>query len=133
VKIALPRTGPGVRAPAFLGFVLLADLCLAVAVGTAAPFVARETSHAVAVGVYCALVVVADLAAARMSAAGLTWRRRLGYVAMIAVVWRDGPLEHQGVAVATILWTGLVWVALVVGGRALSRAIASVTGEDRPE
>ena len=37
------------------------------------------------------------------------------------------------VAAAAVLYMGLVWVALVVGGRALSRAIASATGEDKPE
>jgi hypothetical protein len=133
VKIALPRTGPGVRAPTFLGVVLLVDLALAAAVAVAGPLLARSAAHAVALAGYGAAVVAADLAAARMSPRGLTWRRRLGYVAILAVVWRGGPLEDRAVAVATVLWTGFVWVALVVGGRALSRAIASVTGEDRPE
>jgi hypothetical protein len=133
VKIALPRTGPGVRAPTLLGVVLLVDLVLAAAVAVAGPLLARSATHALALAGYGAAVVAADLAAARMSPAGLTWRRRLGYVAILAVVWRGGPLEDRAVATATVLWTGFVWVALVVGGRALSRAIASVTGEDRPE
>jgi hypothetical protein len=32
-----------------------------------------------------------------------------------------------------ILYLGLVWTALVVGGRTLSSAIATATGEDKPE
>jgi hypothetical protein len=133
VKIALPKAGPGVRAPTFLGVVLLVDLAVGIGIAVAGPLLATEPAHAWALVGFGVALVAADLAAARMSPAGLAWRRRLGYVAMLAVVWRGGPLEDRAVAVATVLYMGFVWVALVVGGRALSRAIASVTGEDRPE
>jgi hypothetical protein len=133
VKIALPKSGPGVRAPTFLAVVLLVDLVVAAAIVAVGLLVAKEPSHRLAVAGYGAALFVADLFAARMSPSGLAWRRRLGYVGMIAVVWRGGPLADRWIAAATVLYLGLVWVALVVGGRALSRAIATVTGEDRPE
>ena len=77
---------------------------------------------------------LADVAAGRLSPAGLTWRRRLGYLGMGAAVWRGGVLhEHREAAALVVLYLGVVWVALVTGGRALSRAIASATGEDKPE
>jgi hypothetical protein len=133
VKIALPKTGPGVRAPTFLGVVLLVDILVGLAIAVAGPLLAKEPAHAWALAGYGAALVGADLFAARMSPHGLAWRRRLGYLGMLAVVWRGGPLAQREVAVATVLYMGFVWVALVVGGRALSRAIVSVTGEDRPE
>jgi hypothetical protein len=143
VKVRLPASGPGVEAPPFLGVVLLVDLLVALAVlalaawslatdgGGAFPMTRGEAVGAAALAV---LVLVADVAAGRLSPAGLTWRRRLGYVAMGAAVWRGGILrEHREAAALVTLYSGVVWIALVVGGRALSRAIASATGEDKPE
>ena len=76
--------------------------------------------------------VAADVGAARMSAPAITWRRRIGFVAIVAALWRGGPFSPAPFAVPIVLWSGFVWVALVLGGRALSRAIASATGEDQP-
>ena len=140
MRVVLPRTGPGVDAPPFLKAVLLFDLLVAAALvvaGTVAGLTGRLSPPAwapwalVAFGV---LLLVTDVAAARMRPGGLTWRRRLGFVAMAAAVWRGGLLaDHKELAVAVVLYMGVVWIALVTGGRALSRAIASATGEDRPE
>jgi hypothetical protein len=119
------------------------DLLLAVGavivglVGLPAVFPAEGALGRSATGPWLAgygfLVLVADVFAARLSPRGLTWRRRLCFVAIVAVVWRGGPFARVAVAVPVILWSGLVWIALVVGGRALSRAIAAATGEDKPE
>lgn len=133
MRLRLADSGPPVEVPAFLGATLLVDLVVGVGIAAAGPFLPLEAPQGWAVSAYGAALVVVDLFAARLSPKGLAWRRRLGYVAMIAVVWRNGPLSHPLVAVAVVAYMGLVWIALVVGGRALSRAIASATGEDRPE
>jgi hypothetical protein len=143
VKVALPKTGPGVEAPPLLRAVVLVDLLLAAVVlvlagvtfarGDGAPL-PLSPSEAAWVGAYALVVVLADVAAGRLSPAGLTWRRRLGYLGMGAAVWRGGLLhEHREAAALVVLYLGVVWVGLVTGGRALSRAIASATGEDKPE
>ena len=143
MKVALPESGPGVEAPPFLGVVLLVDLVVAAAVlalsvwsfasPPSAPFPLTR-GEAIGAGALALLVLVADVAAGRLSPAGLTWRRRLGYVAMGAAVWRGGILrEHREGAALVTLYSGVVWIALVTGGRALSRAIATATGEDKPE
>lgn len=140
MKLRLAKTGPAVDVPTFLGAVLLVDLVLAVVLMIAAPVLAwmgRWTPSppwlAYAVGGFALLVVLADVSAARLKPKGLTWRRRLGFVAMGAVVWRGGMVVDRWAQASAILYLGLVWTALVVGGRTLSRAIATATGEDKPE
>ena len=138
MRLVLPKTGPGVEAPPFLRGILFLDLITAVgivaagiyAVATDAWFVEAWASWALAG--YGVALAVADVFAARLTPRGLTWRRRLGYLAIVAVVWNHGPFNRTALAVPTILWMGLVWIALVTGGRALSRAIAAATGEDKP-
>ena len=140
MKVRLARQGPPVEVPTFLAWTVVLDLVVAIGlvvtglVGALAPDVlplAPEVAWGVAG--FGVLMAAADVAAGRMSAKGLTWRRRLGYAAIIATIWHKSWLLGKGVAVATALYMGIVWIALVVGGRALSRAIASVTGEDKPE
>lgn len=142
MKLRLAPVGPSVSVPPFLGFVLLLDLLLALALTGIAGFAATTgrgwpTPPPLAWGVagFGVLVVLVDVAAGRMSPKGLTWRRRLGYVGMGAVAWRGGPFTDVDVRIGAlvVLYLGVVWVALVVGGRTLSRAIASATGEDKPE
>jgi hypothetical protein len=143
VKVKLPAIGPGVEAPPLLAAVLLVDLVVAtgvllaagvaLATGADSPVPLPRAEAAWTAG-FALLVVLADLAAGRLSPAGLAWRRRLGYLAIGAAVWRGGILhEHRTAAALVTLYMGVVWVALVTGGRALSRAIASATGEDKPE
>ena len=140
MKVRLAKSGPPVDAPAFLAVTVVVDLVVALGL-VAAGVVAATQPDALPiaevagwpVAAFGALMAAADIAAGRMSAKGLTWRRRLGYAAMVAVVWHRCWLAGKPAAVATVLYMGLVWIALVVGGRALSRAIASATGEDKPE
>lgn len=140
MKLRLASVGPSVSVPPFLGFVLLLDLLLAIGLAGVAA-VAATTGRgwptpvplAWGIAAFGILVVLVDVAAGRMSPKGLTWRRRLGYVGMGAVVWRGGPFTDPKVGALVVLYLGVVWVALVVGGRTLSRAIASATGEDKPE
>lgn len=140
MKLKLAKSGPAVEVPTFLGALLLVDLVLAAALAVAAPALAALGRWAPsppwlahAAGAFGVLVGLADVSAARLHPKGLTWRRRLGFLAMGAVVWRGGPVTDRFVQAGVILYLGLVWVALVVGGRALSRAIATATGEDKPE
>jgi hypothetical protein len=140
VKVALPDSGPPVATPAPLAWAISLDLLVAVGIVVAGGWVGVRATHPTAwapwaLVAYGLALVVADLAAARMRPAGLTWRRRLGYVALGALAWRGGPFQPgvPWVVVVVVVWVGAMWVALVLGGRALSRAIAGVTGEDRPE
>ena len=141
MKLVLPRTGPAVAPPPFLAYAMLLDLVVAVAIagvgiaGWRSGWFAGRAWAPGALVAFGALLFVADLAAARMAPKGLTWRRRLGYLAMGAAVWR-GPgrlIEDVRLAVPVVLYMGAVWIALVLGGRTLSRAIATATGEDKPE
>ncbi len=140
MKLRLAKSGPAVDVPTFLGAILLVDLLLALALAIGAPFLALTGRWTPvpswipwAAGAFGLLVAAADLAAARLKPKGLTWRRRLGFVAMGAVVWRGGPVTDRFVQAGLIVYLGVVWTALVVGGRTLSRAIATATGEDKPE
>jgi hypothetical protein len=140
VKVVLAKRGAAVSAPPLLQGALALDLVVAFGLALAGPLrtwtsVALPLSVTAAwiVSGYGVLLALCDVAAARMSATAITWRRRLGYVAMGAVVWRRGLDLPREVAVATVAWMGFVWIALVVAGRALSRSIAAATGEDKPE
>lgn|GEM_PF-3248514 len=141
MKVALPDTGPPVTTPGVLAAAVLLDLLVALGfvVGGVVALARGAFPHApwapYALVAYGAALVVADLAVGRMKPTGLTWRRRLGYLALGALAWRGGPFQPEArwPVALVVLWVGAMWVALVVGGRALSRAIAGVTGEDRPE
>ena len=141
MKLVLPRTGPAVAPPPFLAYAMLLDLVVAVAiagvgvVGWRNGWFADRAWAPGALVAFAVLLFVADLAAARMAPKGLTWRRRLGYLAMVAAVWRGSGrlIEDVRLAVPVVLYMGAVWIALVLGGRTLSRAIATATGEDKPE
>jgi hypothetical protein len=139
VKVVLATRGAAVSAPPLLQAAVALDLLVAVALALAGPARALGVAMPLAAGAawavsaYGVLLAVCDVGVARMSAKAITWRRRLGYVAMAAVVWKNGLDLPREAAVATIAWMGFVWVALVVGGRALSRSIAAATGEDKPE
>lgn len=58
----------------------------------------------------------------------MAWRRRLGLLALAEALFSGVGGNARGVAIA--LWTGAVWVGLLIGGLALSREVARVTGEE---
>lgn len=58
----------------------------------------------------------------------MAWRRRMGLLAVAEVLFAG--VEGPGRGVAVTLWQGAVWVALLVGGLALSREVARITGEE---
>jgi hypothetical protein len=140
MKVALPASGPPVVAPGLLAWAVVVDLVVAlgfVVLGVLAAVRGAFTDApwaGPALAGYGVLLAVADVAAGRMQPRGLTWRRRLGYVAIAALAWRGGPFQQGAVVtVLVVVWVGAMWIALVRGGHALSRAIAGTTGEDRPE
>ncbi len=61
---------------------------------------------------------------------GITWRRRLGIIAVIGVLLSNGPCTHTGVKLAVVVWTGAVVVATLVAGRTIARSIVDATGEE---
>ncbi|MCC7139340.1 MAG: hypothetical protein IT460_13035 [Planctomycetes bacterium] len=140
MKVALPKAGPGVRAPAPLVSAVVVDLLVGACTVVAGALAAVRGAFPAhpwfpwALAAFGAALVVTAVASARMHPAGLTWRRRLGYVALLALAWRRGPLDGAPawVVVLVVVYVGATWVALVLAGRALSRAIAVRTGEDHP-
>ena len=139
MKVALAASGPPVEPPPALALAVLADLLVAVAFVVAAVVTFlrgtfEEAWPPFALAAYGVALLVADLAVARMKPRGLTWRRRLGYLAIGAIAWKGGPFRAASpwVVVLVIAWVGTIWIALVLGGRALSRAIAGSTGEEHP-
>lgn len=93
--------GPGVAIPAWLPWALLAH------------------------GLLTALTALGCL---QLAPRAMAWRRRLGLLAVLEVVALGvGGTDR---AVLVTLWTGAIWVALLVGGLALSREVARVSGEE---
>src|SRR5262245_42531212 len=141
MRVHLSESGPPVEAPIALGLALVLDALVALALFVLAPIAAANdwfpgSAWAPwAMGGYAFVVVDVDLFVARMRPMAITWRRRLGFVALLALVWRGGPFSGLPTlaTVGVILWVGATWIALVLAGRALSRAIATATGEDKPE
>jgi len=144
MRVRLPESGPPVEAPIALGVALAADAVVALALLAGTPFVASAgwlgdppwaTRATWGAACYAIVLVALDVLVARMKPLALTWRRRLGYVALVAIAWRGGPFASLPTLaiVAVIVWVGATWIALVVAGRELSRAIAGATGEDKPE
>jgi hypothetical protein len=78
-----------------------------------------------ALGVATALSTLACFA---LRPRAMSMRRRLGLLAVLEVLLPGpgGPIR----AVLVTLWTGAVWVGLLVGGLALSREVVRVTGEE---
>lgn len=78
-----------------------------------------------ALGLLSALATVGCL---RLAPRAMAWRRRLSLLAVAEVMFAGVGGPGRGVAVT--LWQGAVWVALLVGGLALSREVARITGEE---
>ena len=78
---------------------------------------------------YAVGVVANDLGALGLNASAMTWRRRLALVAVLAAVWRGSPFDEQGFKIAAILVGAIVWIAILLEGRRVSRAVAEATGE----
>jgi hypothetical protein len=139
--VKLPESGPPVEAPIALGLAIAVDALVALALLVGTPFASaagwfRGSAWAPwAAAAYGLLVVAVDLVVARMKPTAMTWRRRLGFLALVAIAWRPGPFGSLPtlLTLAIIFWVGLTWIALVIAGRELSRAIATATGEDKPE
>src|SRR5262245_1182087 len=113
MRVKLPESGPPVEAPIALGFALAADALVAFVLLVLAPIAAvkgwfPESWVPWALGGYGLVLVGIDLFVARMRPQAITWRRRLGYLALLALVWRGGPFSSLPtfVTVKVILWVG---------------------------
>lgn len=141
VKVALPDAGPPVAPPAPLVAAVALDVLVALAAVVGGALAASRGAFPGAPWAPWALVaaglvlLAVDVGVGRMHPTALTWRRRFGYAVLAALAWRGGPFAAAPpwATVLVVAWVGATWVALVLGGRALSRAIAGATGEDRPE
>ena len=78
---------------------------------------------------YVVAVVGADLGAIALNSRWMTMRRRMAFVALIGVLWRGSPFNTLGWQVAATLDAALVWIAILVEGRRVSRSVAEATGE----
>lgn len=81
-----------------------------------------------ALGALGLLTAVAALGCFVLHPKALAWRRRLGLLAVAEVLFSGVGGTPRGVLVT--LWNGAVWVGLLVGGLALSREVARITGEE---
>lgn len=110
---------------------VLAHLVVLAVVGKAAAAGALATTWTVVVLVLAALTVVASLGSLGLRARSRVWRGRLCAAALLVAIWRGGPLDDDRVAIlATVLWSGLVWITLLVEGRRVSAAVVEATGEE---
>jgi hypothetical protein len=132
--IRLPKEGPPVAAPAGLRAILVVDLVLALAQAGAAAagadLLASPAWLRPAAAAHGLLTALASLLALGLRPKAMAWRRRLGFLAIAAAVWKTRTESDAAVWILAIAWTGVVWVALLTGGRALSRAVAAATGEE---
>ena len=87
-------------------------------------------------GLYLAGVVLTDVGAFALHAGAMKWRRRLAFVATVAVLWRGSPFGPDDPRAGASAWQivvildgALVWIASLAEGRRVSRAVAEATGE----
>src|SRR5262245_5431538 len=122
MRVKLPESGPPVEAPIALGLALALDALVAITLFSGTPiaasrgwFCGSEWAPWAAAGFGVAVVAI-DLAVARMKPKAITWRRRLGFLALVALVWRKGPFSALPTlaTMGVILWVGATWIALVL-------------------
>lgn len=81
--------------------------------------------------VWAPLTAVSTVACLGLRPRGVTWRRRLGLLGVVAVLLRNGPFKYQPwVPVLVTVWTGVIWVALLLEGRRIAAAVVEATGEE---
>jgi hypothetical protein len=74
------------------------------------------------------LTALAALGCLKVSPRAMTWRRRLGYLAVLEVLLLGVGGKPRAFLVT--LWTGVIFVALLRAGLVLSREVARVSGEE---
>ena len=84
-----------------------------------------------AAGASCLLAgAIASLFSIGLLAKALTWRRRTALLAVILVLLRTGPWAQHTIQVSVTLWALLIWLALLIEGKRVARAVAQATGEE---
>jgi hypothetical protein len=74
------------------------------------------------------LTALAAAGCLKVSPRAMTWRRRLGYLAVLEVLLLG--VGGKARAFLVTLWTGVIFVALLRAGLVLSREVARVSGEE---
>jgi hypothetical protein len=83
-----------------------------------------------AFALFAAAAAWTSLASVGLRARAMTWRRRLGLVLLLAVVWTGTPYDGTPFRTFAVLETGLVWVALLQAGKRVSQAVMAATGAE---
>lgn len=83
--------------------------------------------------VYGVLQLWASLGCLGMHAGAMRARRWLGLVAIVAAIWRGGPIEGTWLQVAAVFWTGIAWIAMLETSKVAQRAVAEATGRETLE
>lgn len=110
---------------------VLAHLVVLAKVGRAAAAGELATPWTIVLGALAASTVFASLGSLGLRARSRVWRGRLCAAALLVAIWRGGPLDDDRVAIlGVVLWTGLVWITLLVEGRRVSAAVVEATGEE---
>jgi hypothetical protein len=131
-----PRAPDLTRIPTSAGRGVRAVLGLDVLLSVAAlvwTFVDPPATPAWALWATRALLLLSAAASggsAALSGNAIVWRRRLGVLAVVLALWRDGPVPFALGQAAVVVWTGLVWIALLLAAREIQRAIVEATGEE---
>ena len=80
---------------------------------------------------YALLAMVASLGALGLRPRAISWRRRLGLLAVAGVLWRGGAYAgSRELTLGVVVWTGAIWVATLLEGRRIAAAIVAATGEE---
>ena len=112
-------TPPPVRGPRLvLRLDALAHLALAglLALDAVPGLVGASDPYRALGAIYALLAAVMAAGASRRAPAAMVWRRRLGLVAVVAVLWVGGP-ARPALQASVVLETGAAFVALLLLAR----------------
>ena len=136
-----PRRLPAMTAPVGVATVLFADVLFHVAL----PILAFVVPDVIGLGLddhphrgrflvgltlLCLAIVVSSILSGRLRARAMNWRRRLGLLQVIAVLWAGSPFAAPWLQALVVVWTGVVWVALIQLQRGISRVVVEATGAE---
>jgi len=65
-----------------------------------------------------------------LRASMMVWRRRLGLVAVIIVIWRGGSFSELWLQSAVLFWNAFIWMVLLFEARRVAHVVAEATGEE---
>ncbi len=80
--------------------------------------------------VFGALVVLTSIGCLGLRAAAMVWRRRLGLIAVIIVIWRGGAHSPIFFQCVVLFWNAFIWIVLLLEARRVAHIVSEATGEE---